>query len=1057
MITKTLINSNHNIKKIYHIADVHIRNLKRHHEYREVFNRLYKYISDTKTDESLIVLVGDIVHAKSDMTPEVIEMTSQFLKSLSDILPTILTPGNHDANLNNPSRLDALSPIVNALNHPNLHYFKESGLLEIGGVTFAHTSVFDDNHSSILSAKDINAEYKIALYHGVVDSVKTEHGFKIENKRVNIKSFDGYDLTLLGDVHVPNQSLNASGTIKYCGSTIMQNHTESKYPKHGILVWDLNSKKSEFVEIENDYGYVTLEIKNGKIINSPYIPRKPRIRFVLKDTTQSQLQKVISSLKTKYKVQEITIQNVSYDDTSTDTKSNLSIYNVSDVKFQNKLISEFLSNKYFLSKNQIDVITDINNEINNRLTSRNRTKNTTWKPIRFEFSNMFSYGDGNIIDFSNLNGTYGIFAANASGKSSLWDALSFCIFDKCSRTSKAGDVLNYSKLTFNCKFIFQLNDINYVIERHAKKSPKSGNVKVNVDFYYEIDGKVHSLNGDDRRDTNSIIRDYVGTYDDFILTSLSNQNNDGGFIKKSQKERKELLAKFLNMDVFEKLHQIANADIKELSTLVKEYKSQNLTDTISNAQTDLKTQTKLLEDSKYELSQLTDRRVDILKTIEKLLSNIKHVDSDLIDIDTLNQTKKNLESKLTNKQIEYDEYVQSIDEQNNKLKSANILYGEFDIPKLKESYTKYQYNIEVRDSIESEKSMLETELEHKKSHLDGIGSLSFHDECEHCTNNKNTPFAKQAKTLEAEIRQIALKILTISDEFDNITDNVKKYDVTDKLSEVKNIKDDIIEIENYIDKLNLKANACRLEISNITNSLENTNNLINKWVVYEKSIEHNSMIKVEIMDYRKLLNDIDNNITDVNNSIIDINGKIGISKNTIDTITKSIHKLENLEKKYDGYELYLQCVRRDGVPYELISKMLPKVESEINNILGLLVDFTITLNTDGKNINSYITYGDDKFWPLELTSGMEMFISSVAIRSALINISNLPRPNFIAIDEGFGSLDVDNFNSLYLLFDYLKTQFDFIVTISHIDKARDMVDKIIDICKIDGFSHIEYL
>ena len=110
-----------------------------------------------------------------------------------------------------------------------------------------------------------------------------------------------------------------------------------------------------------------------------------------------------------------------------------------------------------------------------------------------------------------------------------------------------------------------------------------------------------------------------------------------------------------------------------------------------------------------------------------------------------------------------------------------------------------------------------------------------------------------------------------------------------------------------------------------------------------------------------------------------------------------------------------------------------------------------------KNINSYIAYGTDEYWPLELTSGMEKFISSIAIRTALINVSNLPRPNFIAIDEGFGSLDTDNFNSLYLLFDYLKTQFDFIVTISHIDKTRDMVDQIIDISKVRGFSKVSYL
>ena len=60
------------IKKIYHIADVHIRNLKRHKEYREVFENLYDYIHKTKTHDSVIVLCVDIVHAKTDMTPEVI-------------------------------------------------------------------------------------------------------------------------------------------------------------------------------------------------------------------------------------------------------------------------------------------------------------------------------------------------------------------------------------------------------------------------------------------------------------------------------------------------------------------------------------------------------------------------------------------------------------------------------------------------------------------------------------------------------------------------------------------------------------------------------------------------------------------------------------------------------------------------------------------------------------------------------------------------------------------------------------------------------------------------
>ena len=87
---------------------------------------------------------------------------------------------------------------------------------------------------------------------------------------------------------------------------------------------------------------------------------------------------------------------------------------------------------------------------------------------------------------------------------------------------------------------------------------------------------------------------------------------------------------------------------------------------------------------------------------------------------------------------------------------------------------------------------------------------------------------------------------------------------------------------------------------------------------------------------------------------------------------------------------------------------------------------------------------------------MEKFISSLAIRTALVNISNLPRPNFLAIDEGLGNLDSENLNSLFMLFTFLKSQFDFLMIISHLESVRDVVDNLIDIKKVGNFSKISY-
>jgi DNA repair exonuclease SbcCD ATPase subunit/DNA repair exonuclease SbcCD nuclease subunit len=1057
MIKAKRIKYDGSIKKIYHIADVHIRNLQRHSEYREVFDRLYKYISDTKTDDSIIVLAGDIVHAKTDMTPEVIEMTQTFLKSLSNLLPTILIPGNHDANLNNPSRLDALSPIVNALNHPNLHYLKDDGVWKMGEISFSHSSVFGDS-KEIIPASEVSGDFKIALYHGPVDKVKTEHGFEIQNKNVNVESFNDYDLVLLGDIHVPNQSLNSEGTIKYCGSTIMQNHSEAKYPEHGILVWDVYSKTSEFVPIQNDYGYVTVDVENGKIVGNPLIPNKPRMRLRVKDTTQSELKKVLSKIRVGRKVQEVSIQKVITDKKDYSGGSNVILQNVRDVGFQNKLIEDYLSDRYVLNDEHLEVIRNINNDINSKVGPSVGMKNIMWKPKTFEFSNMFSYGGDNIIDFSQMKGVYGIFAPNASGKSSLWDALSFCIYDKCSRTSKAIDVLNYSKSQFDCKFNFEIDGVDYFIERVGKKSPKRGTVKVDVNFYrITDDGITESLNGEERRDTNSIIRQYVGSYEDFILTAMSNQSNNSGFIEKSQKERKELLAQFLDMDVFEELYQVASEEIRELSGLLKDYKNQNFTEKLAEANDSLIENRKSLTATQKELDEYKQRKIKIGIQIEELLGKLIPVDSSVTDTDMLVSLKEELIEDASIKATECNLYVDSLVELQDELQQTQKEFKRYDLADLKENHLKYEMYAGQLQTIQKEMFELDREIDHKQTHLNGIGSLSFDDGCEHCVKNKNTPFAQQAQTLEKDIRELALVRLTRSGEYDTASLGKANHDVNNILLDVQSLKVKIDNLVNKIEKVELQTKSCNLELTELQNKISKIDSDIQKSIEQKESVEHNTKIQSEIDMYKNNLAEIEDLISDTNDRLIDVSGDVRIAENTINTVNESIQKLESMERKYEGYEYYLECVKRDGIPYELITDVLPKLEIEINNILQPLVDFQVLLNTDGKNINSYIAYGDTEFWPLELTSGMEKFISSVAIRTALINVSNLPRPNFIAIDEGFGSLDSDNFNSLYLLFDYLKNQFDFLVTISHIDKTRDMVDQIIDITKLGGFSSIRYL
>ena len=139
-----------------------------------------------------------------------------------------------------------------------------------------------------------------------------------------------------------------------------------------------------------------------------------------------------------------------------------------------------------------------------------------------------------------MKSVMGLFASNASGKSSVMSALSFCLFDKCDRAFKAAHVLNTQTESFYCKLNFEISGVNYFIDRTAT-TKKNGDVTVVVDFWkLDEDGQQVSLNGEQRAGTNAAIRDHVGSYDDFVLTALSLQNNNAIFIDKSQSERKDL-------------------------------------------------------------------------------------------------------------------------------------------------------------------------------------------------------------------------------------------------------------------------------------------------------------------------------------------------------------------------------------------------------------------------------------------------------------------------------------------------------------------------------------
>ncbi len=373
------------VEKILHVADIHIRNYQRHKEYREVFKHLYE-AARKLPENSLIYIAGDVVHNKTDISPELIDVTSEFFKELADIRPTIVITGNHDTNLNNTSRLDALTPIINNLNHKNLFYLKDSGVYKFGNVHFTVFSIFD-HPSTFIKAKSFKADTKIALFHGPVKSSKTDIGYEVTGDEYTADLFNGYDLSLLGDIH-KRQYVDKEKTICYPGSLIQQNFGEA-FKHHGYAIWDVKTRKPKYTDIPNNYGFYTIDINDGVLPNIDDIPKYPRLRLRTKNTTEAEVKTILKDIKKKCRAHDVVI--IKQDKIKGHATTSRSLTrDVRDINYQNKLLKDYIEKNHDIDNNMMSQVRSINKTLNSLLLNEDISRSVTWKLKMFEFSNMFS-------------------------------------------------------------------------------------------------------------------------------------------------------------------------------------------------------------------------------------------------------------------------------------------------------------------------------------------------------------------------------------------------------------------------------------------------------------------------------------------------------------------------------------------------------------------------------------------------------------------------------------------------------------------------------------------
>lgn len=198
------------IKKIAHLADIHIRKVPtRDEEYEFVFNNLFNALRKDKPDR--IVVGGDIVHDYIDLSPEQLVLVKLFLVGLSKIAPVVVTMGNHDFRKKNSKRLDAIAAIIKTIDNDQIVYYNKTGLFDDENITWAiwHHGQKNNNPWRTKAGKDFlknNSEgvsrTSIDIFHDPVNGSKSATGFELNKKSYyKLGDFKG-TFSFFGDIHL---------------------------------------------------------------------------------------------------------------------------------------------------------------------------------------------------------------------------------------------------------------------------------------------------------------------------------------------------------------------------------------------------------------------------------------------------------------------------------------------------------------------------------------------------------------------------------------------------------------------------------------------------------------------------------------------------------------------------------------------------------------------------------------------------------------------------------------------------------------------------------------
>ncbi|MCP3899127.1 MAG: hypothetical protein GY707_05270 [Desulfobacteraceae bacterium] len=182
--------------------------------------------------------------------------------------------------------------------------------------------------------------------------------------------------------------------------------------------------------------------------------------------------------------------------------------------------------------------------------------------LNLRWSNWFSYGEDNYIDFQKSNLTQ-ILGKNGSGKTSVIHIIEEVLFNKNSKGVKKADIMNRDAKFLSATLEFNVDNTAYMVKLDRKSSAKVSLINLTDD---------EDISSHTATNTFKDIQKTIGM-EFATFTQLVYQNSKQGleFLTSADSARKKFLISLFNLDKYTEYYDIFKKAYNETNLTVKEY------------------------------------------------------------------------------------------------------------------------------------------------------------------------------------------------------------------------------------------------------------------------------------------------------------------------------------------------------------------------------------------------------------------------------------------------------------------------------------------------------